>query len=171
MHATAYDPHTEELDFIAGDQPAAVKQRRRVDPTTGAIDATSTVDLGKAALGHPEIRYSTPTKDYVLEADVYPLLGAAMFEGGASAERLEVILICPRCQHELRITSDRKAIEFKPGPPVIDPERGLITRGVLSVERFQCTWEKDTAKAVTDRGGENLCRWRAVIDKNVARDV
>lgn len=167
--APAYNPHTEELDFIAGDRPAAVSQSV-VDPTGGVISGSSTVRLDKAALGHPEIRYATPTKDYVLEADVYPLLGAAMFEEAGDAGALEVILICPKCQHELRITSDRKAIEFTPGAPVFDAERGMIVRGTLSVERFQCTWEKDTASAVTGHG-ENLCRWRAVIDKNVARDV
>jgi hypothetical protein len=167
--APAYNPETEALDYLAGDPPAATVTQGDAagfgPDGQSVIGRESTVHLDKAALGHPEVRY----RDYVLEADVYPLLGAVDEDDAPGA--LEVILICPRCRHELRVTSDRKAIEYLPGPPVIDLATGqAMLRGVLSIERFECTWEKDTSVAVTGNT-ENLCRWRVAIDKNVARDA
>lgn len=169
MSAPAFNPQTEQLEFIAGDQPAVVQQGRAADPMgTGLVGNHSTVRLDKSALGHPLVRY----KDHVLECDIYPLLGAAW--DGASAGALEVILICPNCRHQLRVTSDKKAIEFAPGMPELDDAGQPIVRGTLSVEPFQCTWELDTTrdvKATVQSHGDNICRWRVGIDKNVARDA
>lgn len=161
----AFNPQTEKLEFLAGDK--VVQERSYQDPN-GPLGGHQTVRLDKAAIGHPYVRY----RDRVLELDVYPLLGDGTQEAGAP-ERLEVILICPRCQHELRITSDRKAIDYTPGAPVLEVEGSQPSwqvRGTISIERFQCTWESDTRAAVTGHG-ENLCRWRVAIDKNIARDV
>lgn len=158
-----YDPQTEDLTFLAGD--AVVHQAASADPWgSGVIGRSSTVQLEKAALGHPYIRY----RDMLIEADVYPQLGSAEADDGV---KLEVILICPRCRNQLRVRSERKAIEWIPGAPEIDPHsHEAVVRGVLSIEKFQCTWELDSSANVTGKG-ENLCRWRVVVDKNVARDA
>jgi hypothetical protein len=161
----AYNPQTEELFYVGGDRPAAVQNSlaaRSPDPRdAGLLGRSSTVRLDKAALGHPLIRY----RDRVIEADVFPFLA------DGDETRLEVILICPRCEHELRVTSDRKHIEWTPGAPEIDSATGeAVVRGEISIEPFQCTWEKDTKTPVTGHG-ENLCRWRVGIDKGIARDA
>ena len=170
----AFNPQTEELFYVAGDKPAAVRQSnlnadgmvRSPDPRDrGLLGHQSSVQLDKAALGHPLIRY----RDRVIEADVYPYLDGENDAG--DQQRLEVILICPCCEHELRVTSDRKAIEWTPGAPEIDPTTGqVIVRGLLSISSFPCTWEKDTKTAVTGHG-ENLCRWKVGVDKGIARDA
>lgn len=157
-----FDPQTEELTFIAGDK--AVHQRRR-EHHGGAISSSSTVHLDKAALGHPLIRY----RNRLIEADVYPLLGAPVGEDGKQA--IEVIIICPRCEHELRISSLAKSVHWEPGAAVLDVERqAMVFRGQLSVEPFTCTWEINTKTPVTGHG-ENLCRWRVGIDKGLALDA
>ena len=165
----AFNPQTEELVYVAGDKPVAVQNNlsaRSPDPRdVGLLGKSSTMRLDKAALGHPLIRY----RDRVIEADVYPFLDGDN-DPAADRQRLEVILICPCCENQLRVTSDRKAIEWAPGLPEIDDAGQVIVRGVISIEPFQCTWEKDGKAAVTGHG-ENLCRWRVGIDKNIARDA
>lgn len=171
----AYNPQTEELFYVAGDKPVAVQQTnlhaqgmvRSPDARdAGLLGHQSSVRLDKAALGHPLIRY----RDRVIEADVYPYLDGDNDASG-DKQRLEVILICPCCEHELRVTSDRKSIEWIPGMPEIDATTGqVVVRGLLSISPFQCTWEKDTKTPVTGHG-ENLCRWRVGVDKGVARDA
>lgn len=96
-------------------------------------------------------------KDFVLTCDVYALPG----------QPIEVHLICPRCRKALRVTSERKTIDFDPSAG--DPKKG----GRLSIEPFQCTWELGGDKHVPGLvgGGISLCRWTAGIDDNVARDA
>ena len=169
MHPNAaYNPQVEELVYVAGDQPVAVRQNyaaRSPDPLdAGLVGRSSTVRLDKAALGHPLVRW----RDLVIECDVYPFLDGG---DGGDTSRLEVVLICPCCQNQLRVTSDRKAIEWIPGAPEVDPSSGeMVVRGTLSIAVFQCTWEKDKTRAVTG-SSENLCRWRVGIDKNKAIDA
>lgn len=90
-------------------------------------------------------------KDYVLTVDVYQIPG----------EPECVHLICPMCRHHLRISADRKRIDYSP------------TTGEISVEPFACTWEKADAGAHVPgllAGGTSLCKWRVGITKNVALD-
>lgn len=172
MNAPAFNPQTEELFYVAGDKPAAVQQGLARSPSSldrGLIGHQSSVRLDKAALGHPFIRY----RDRVIEADVYPFLDGENDDG--DQQRLEVLLVCPLCEHELRVTSDRKAIDWSPSAPEIDPAtQQAVVRGVISIQRFQCTWEKDIhrdAKAQVHSHGDNVCRWRVEVDKGIARDV
>lgn len=154
----AYNPRTEELEFIAGD--AVVQQRGSMDR-----GMTQTTRLDKAALGHPLIRYQAGPHARVIEADVYYM----PTDDGTGTPGLEVILICPCCEHELRVTSLHKAIEYTPAPELDTATGEVVIRGTISIAPFQCTWEKDTKTAVTGHG-ENLCRWRVGIDKNIALD-
>lgn len=130
----AFDPEREELEFLAGDQPL---------PEKGLV---STTDLTQTAKAHPMIRY----KDRVIEADLYEMGGQLM-----------VHLLCPRCRHALKISSERKHMEWD--------------RESLSVEPFTCTWELGRDTSGTDGDhiafGLGLCGWRVAIDKNVARDA
>ena len=96
-------------------------------------------------------------KEYVLTVDIYQIPG----------EPTKVHLICPRCHHALSISAERKAIDFD--PKAGDPKLG----GRLSIEPFQCTWELPDAgehKAGLKSGGLTLCKWKAGIENNVARD-
>jgi hypothetical protein len=92
-------------------------------------------------------------KDYVLTVDVYHL-------PEQTKEPLQVHLICPKCRHQLRITADKKAIEWD----------GTY----LSIEPFQCTWEMPEHDRHTPgliAGGLTLCKWTAAIDRNIAKDA
>lgn len=124
----SFDPKAEEVYQIKG------------DPKHGM---SSTMNLTKTALGRPFVRY----KDRISEADVYEMQGQLM-----------VHMFCPRCGNTLRITSDRKRIDY-------DREANL-----LSVEPFECTWELDTDSRRMEFG-LGLCRWRVAIDRNIAKDV
>lgn len=86
-------------------------------------------------------------------------------------EPTQVHLICPKCRHQLRITSDRKQVNFELRPS--SPDGGL-----LEVSPFQCTWEMPDAgqHAIGIRsGGLSLCQWKGVIEhvhgKNIVRDA
>lgn len=177
----AYNPQTEQLEFLAGDK---IVQQSYADGTpgeyipelAGLVGRSNTIRLDKAALGHPLIRFTDASgKDYVLEADVYALPGAPPRADGSPA--LEVLIICPRCQHQLSIKSDRKLVEYVPGAPELDEHTHQpVARGTISIEAFECTWEMNPEDPVTgQRAGdlhkrsENLCRLRLVIDKNLAR--
>jgi hypothetical protein len=130
----AHDPKREELYHVAGDAP---------DPTgTGLSGRMSSMRLTQIALGHPLIRY----KDRVIEADVYEIHG-----------RLMVHLICPRCLNALKITDDRKKMEYS------------VTENRISIEAFGCTWEMNDDRRM--EFGVGLCRWRVGVTNNVARDA
>jgi len=130
-----------ELVQLAGDDGLDIR-------TSGSMETgrTSTVRLSS---GKHEV--TVAYKDFVLTADVYAIPG----------EPLQVHLICPVCRHQLRVSEDRKKIDW-------DPQRSL-----LSIEPFKCTWEMpDAGDHVPGliSGGTSLCTWRVGIDKNVARD-
>lgn len=152
--AQGMGPTERELFHICGDVP---------DPSgrSGAEGFQSTLDLSKTKHGEPKIRYQDRSgQTFILTADVYKYEGAP----------LEVHILCPRCSteakpHALRITSDQKAISYEKG---VMTDRG----GRLNMERIECTWEIDGTKAVGIVGSSlNLCRWKVVIENNVARDV
>lgn len=119
------------------------------DPAgSGARGVAPTINLGRTAIAHPLVRY----KEHVLEVDVH------LDQDG----QLYCLLICPKCRHQLRVHSSRKAIEF-------DPEAGPAqNRGRLSIERFQCTWEIDDTRQAF---GLSLCKWTAAIEDNIAKDA
>lgn len=166
----AFDPSREELYSIIDEESAdgaaagdVYRQGSFADPSgSGLMGQASQMRLKEMALGHPLIRY----KDLVLEADVYKDP-----EGGG----LMVNIFCPRCRNSLRITSQRKQIEFT-AALVRDRATGrMLKRGTLSVSPFQCTWElgRGTDQTGADRMdfGMGLCRWTVAIDNNVAKDA
>lgn len=109
-------------------------------------------NLTKTAFAKPQIRYDGKYGRMVMTADVYR----------AGNGKFAVHIICPSCRHALWIKPEVKAIEF-------DKEKGL------SVETFECTWEKGrgTDETAADRieFGVGLCRAKLAIDKNTARDA
>ncbi len=130
---------------------------------SGLMGASSHINLERAALAHPLIRLAKPEGEVaIIEADVY----AAEVEGG-----LEILILCPRCRQQLRITSDRKEMQFEPTPPEFDPRRqAMVVRGKLSIEPFQCTWEMPDAPGRSPFGS-TLCRWAVGVDNNLARSA
>lgn len=153
---------------LAGDAP---------DPTgvTGfrGLQSTTRLDMGK-------LEVLVIFKDRVMTVDVYKIEG----------EPIELLLICPRCENESRITSEMKKIEFEYGNtrPVKLPDGSLVSfdkpqhthghvytnAGSLSVEPFQCSWEMKGAGKHTPgirAGGLTLCNLKLVIDNNVAREA
>lgn len=140
------------LVHIGGDVP---------DPMgSGRLGMQSTVNLERSALGHPEIRYSSRDgQEYLITADVYAQDGCPM----------EVLMYCPRCSqpgnmHGLRLTSDKKRIDY-------DPKSLVELGGRINIEKMQCTWEVDTHKEASRVSSMNLCRWTVVVVDNVARDA
>lgn len=127
------------------------------DPMGSGLRGTATqYNLGAGGLiGQPQVRYKDPSGfEFVLTCDVYQHEGAP----------LEVVLFCPRCsrpgvQHTLRISGERKAIEYD------------RVKGLLSIEPFGCTWEMDSSKPVGLISSSNLCGWKVGITKNVAKDA
>lgn len=104
--------------------------------------AYSDIRLTKTAIGRPMVRY----KDRILECDVYLIGGELM-----------VHLICPRCCNALRVSAKNKRIDFSDGK--------------LTVEPFQCTWELGERDGERMDFGVGLCRWKAAIDENRAKDA
>lgn len=143
----------QELVHIAGDADTGM---------------SSTIDLSRAA-GKSEVfalyrgRYVPPEfpDGLRLTLDVYAIPN----------EPTQVHLICPKCRQQLRVTSDRKHVNFELRPNSVDG-------GLLEVQAFQCTWEMPEAggHVVGIRsGGLTLCQWKGVIDhvhgKNIVRDA
>jgi hypothetical protein len=155
------DPAVREL--LGEDHQRVLEERHRKQHGDGGRELvhlagdmdsglSHTVDL---ASGKREV--TVTYKDFVLTVDVYQI----------PDEPTCVVLICPRCRHALRISADRKQIDFD--PKAGDPKLG----GRLSIEPFQCTWELTADKHVPGivGGGISLCKWTAGIEKNVARDA
>jgi hypothetical protein len=153
-----------DLVTIGGDVP---------DPTgqSSARGAQCSYDLERTKYGEPKILYRDRSgQQFLLTADVYKYEGAP----------LEMLLFCPRCSqkgamHTLRITQDKKHIEYDPNhnPQVAWGQGGRLIPlgGRLSVERFMCSHELDATKGVSVIASANLCRWQVVIENNIARDA
>lgn len=172
-------PKKRELFHIAGDLPedvAAIEPDRYV---SGGFETHTKMDLASTALGHPKVLYRAKDgREFVLTVDIYAL----------PDEPMKAVLICPMCSteqeaHALDVKGDHKRIEYSASATnamMLPNERGESTLtplgGELSIERFGCTWEIDTKREVT-KGDlrvnmrSNLCAWRVVIEKNIARDA
>ena len=151
------DPSVQNL--LGGDSPRlATGKKRELVQLAGDMDHGMTtrtnLDVAKEEV---QVTYKGPDREYVLTVDVYRLPG----------EPVKLHLICPKCRHLLQVTTKRKKIEFDTR---VNQELG----GRLDVERFECTWEnRDAGVHVPGllAGGMTLCKWRVVIENNVARDV
>jgi len=140
------------------------------DPSgTGLVGRASGVDLTNTAFAHPIIFYTGRFGDKLMMGDYYKMEGAPSY----------LSIFCPVCQNSLRISEDNKRIEYDPD---IKPKFGTMREetilagleasslgGLLSVERFGCTWELEPA--LRRSFGFAVCNWRVVIDNNIARDV
>lgn len=162
---TIHQAAEKELVHIGGDVP---------DPSgtsSRARGVQTTYELERTKFGTPKVRYTDRAgNEFLLTVDVYKYEGAP----------LEVLMFCPQCSekgamHTLRISEERKHIEYDPehNPFVPWGKQGqnIQLGGRLSVERFMCTHEIDSTKAVGLVSSANLCRWSVVIENNVARDV
>ena len=121
-----------------------------------------------SAEGHPVLYYRHKGgNEFLITADVYRVEGAPLY----------VILYCPLCRNSLKIAQDNKAIEWEPDGrarlSVRDEEitaaLGVVPRGVLSVEAFQCAWEVEPT--LRRSFGFAVCPWRVAIERNVVRDA
>lgn len=149
MRAKSDQEIEHELFTIAGD-PDEVYEARRKYPKQGSLNSGLAQDMrvDRMAEAHPVIHY----KGFVLDCDLY------IAPGGVE---LSLILICPKCHNQLKISSKDKQI-------------GWDGRNV-SVEPFTCTWEigRGTDGTESDRiaYGLGLCNWRVGINNGVARDA
>ncbi|MFH1834244.1 MAG: hypothetical protein ABH877_04395 [bacterium] len=109
----------EELYEIKGD----VADPRGTDKKGVAIG----LDLSKTAAAHPMIRFG----DVVSETDLF-----------VSDDELMILMWCPRCGNQNRITSKAKRI--------------LWERNRVSIDPFSCTWPG--------------CGLRIRVDHNLARE-
>lgn len=155
---TTYDARSQEVYTICGKDP---------DPTgSGLVGQSSQISLERAVIGRTLVKAEEGGQTVLLEVDVYPL---------ASGNGLELLVLCPRCRHQIRITSERKEIsyELERTPAwvtemALQLEQPILAVGELSVEPFGCTWELDDGHG-RKRFGNSLCGWRVGIDRNVAR--
>lgn len=157
----------------------AVSNRVARDPVTGRSVAEQTVHLDSKAIGHPKILYRAKAsgRAYVITADVYKFQG----------EPMKIHIMCPLCgergvENALTINEGHKHIEYDANAPLsmmLPNEQGETTLmdmgGTLSVERIGCTWEEkitaEVSRATGTLQGTNLCRWRVVIENNIAKDA
>lgn len=136
-----------EVYHVAGDVP---------DPLTGQMGHASTAKLDRMKR-EVMVNYQgrhIPNGDLglVMTVDVYEVDGTT-----------SVILLCPKCKHALRVTSDNKKVEF-------DKQCFVEHGGRLSIERFQCSWETEPEGRRMDFG-LSLCKWAGAIEDNVCRDA
>jgi hypothetical protein len=137
-----YNPRTEELEPLKGDvladTPGLDANGRPV------VGKSATINITQNSIGRTPVRY----KDFLLECDVYKV-----------GDELMVHLYCPRCRNALRVSSDRKSIDYD------------HVENVLSIEPFECTWELGDREGERMGFGIGLCRWRVGISKGVAKDA
>lgn len=144
-------PGAKELVHLAGDADTGMTSTIRMD---GGKSEVFAIYRGR----HTPPEYPDGLR---LTIDVYQIEG----------EPLQVHLICPKCRHQLRATSDRKQISW-------EPDLHSRDGGKLEVSPFQCTWEMPEAGAHTPgilAGGLTLCQWKGVIEhkggRNIVRDA
>lgn len=139
-----------ELVTLAGDEDSGLRSSVRLDT------------------GKHEILVHYPRQDQWLVVDVYLMPG----------EPPELVFICPRCHKAGRIKGANKKIELDLAakapidPNKVPPEFRHLTVGHLSVEPFECSWELEADRQLSRHAaGLNLCRWKAAIEDNIARDA
>lgn len=136
-----------QLMHLAGDQDRGLASQ--VNLNTGKLETVVTY------------------RDRVMVVDIYQIEG----------EPLQVHMICPRCQKPIRVTQDRKSIDFQLGTKhphgALAQELGVPLVGLLSIDPFQCAWEigQDAHVAGLVTGGATLCKWQVGIHNNVAKDA
>lgn len=146
-------PGKKKLVHMAGDQD------------TGTL-TTMRLDANKL-----EVLVFYRSRDLWMTVDVYKVPG----------EPVNLHFLCPKCENALSIPGHKKDIDFDgsavnpllttilASPPpdwdLADVQwlRAVGARGEVSCERFQCTWELP--------GTHELCRWKAVFDKNICKDA
>lgn len=151
-----------------------------IDPSgqTNLMGVSSGINLTNTAIGHPILLFSTPDgAEYLLEADVYM----------TAEQELYVHLLCPRClaenrENALRISATNKKLHYDPmlqpkpfpGWTAEDMAEALKEMpagagGLLSVEKFGCTWE--ATPDLRRSNGLARCPWTVRIDENIIRDA
>ena len=138
-----------QLVHIAGD-PDEVYEARKKYPKHGSFADGLAQDIRLDRMGeaNPVVRY----KDFVLDCDLFI---------APDQSELTLVLICPVCHNQLKVSSKDKTIHW-------DGKN-------VSVEPFACTWElgRGTAGTTGDRieFGLGLCRWKVGIENGIARDA
>ena len=124
--------------------------------------ATATSGMGGYNLqknADAQIWVSHPKSGMAVEVDVYLMPG--------EDHEIQVHILCPSCRNSSMISSKRKNIEYTPA-------QGKRP-AVLSVEPFECAWEKgrgtDATAADRMQFGVGLCRARFAIDRNVFKEA
>lgn len=102
------------------------------------------ISLTDSAFAKPQIRYKGRYGDYIMSCELYKM-----------GNEISLNFICPKCHHSGWIKSSKKQMLW-------DPNKGL------SVEPFECTWELDERRI---EFGIGLCRFKAAIDNNRAKDA
>lgn len=164
------DPIIEkEIFHVAGDaaDPTRESNLRGLQPG---------YELSKAAAGRPLCYYQMPGgAEMLVEIDVYMDPGEPMY----------LHLLCPHClarnhqsQNALVVRSQVKQMSYDPlGIPPTFPgwtDKQMVNAlskgagGLLSCERFKCTWEVDPR--YRERIG-NVCDFEVVIDRNIIRRI
>lgn len=161
------DESEKQLIPIAGDAP---------DGASGFKGFSSTFQFGNV-IAKPNLFYQTSHIPLILEADIH---------GSAEAPEVAdfILLFCPLClaggrKNTLRISKGNKRFFFSPQEtrepfPGWTPEQmlglpGGGVGGLLSVEKFRCTWEEDPS--IRRGAGFAGCSWHVQIERNVIIDV
>lgn len=130
MAKKLWDPNKEDYEYVAGDKPGQ-----------GAMGGMKTT-MQNAPFAEPQIRY----KDVLIECELYK---------DPVSHKMMLHAMCPKCKHALRISEERKAMDW-------DGQ-------TISVEPFECPWELDTELTVGTF--TNLCRWRVGVSHGIAKDA
>ncbi len=93
---------------------------------------SSTLSLGSNYDAKLHIQY----KDKILVGELYKNPEGGFF----------VNLVCPRCHHNLKVSTDRKAMAYEPGVGI-------------DIEPFRCTWELGDRKDERISFGLSMCNW------------
>lgn len=170
MTTNPHDQILKETFHVAGDAP---------DPAgTGLRGQAPGYRFTQAALGHPLCFYSfgAPGGDTIVEMDVYAPPDQPMY----------VHLLCPHClvrskaTHGITVRADQKGMSYDPHgiartfPGWTDAQMARAyprgTGGLISIDRFRCTWELDPALAVAQGHTRNpICDFDVIVADNVIR--
>lgn len=108
-------------------------------------------------------------QELFLTADLYQLPPAKPY----------LLIFCPICQNNLRISADNKQFHYDPdrqprfkgwAPVEVCQQLGIMSLGgTFSTEEIACSWELEPD--LRRSFGFAVCPWRAVIENNVIREV